>query len=92
LTLLIKSDVIVNVTNPALNLVDGILSASIARAAGPQISYFLQMRYSNGIKVNEIDITPAFQIWQTKQIYHITCPIYSNDSGKVCRIIFLIFF
>jgi len=67
-----------------LNLLDGVLSVCIAKAAGPQLPYLIQMRYPNGIKVNEIATTPAGQLSKASLIYHITCPTYSNDAKNVC--------
>lgn len=75
----ITADVIVNSTQPNLDLVCGSLSKSILKAAGYQILTECRNKYPNGITSNDIAITSGGSLTNSKFIFHTTSTIYVDN-------------
>ncbi|XP_067657209.1 protein mono-ADP-ribosyltransferase PARP15-like [Haliotis asinina] len=65
------TDVIVNTTNPALKLADGVVSKVMLEAAGDDLQDECKTKYPSGIKAGEVAVTGGGNL-SCKQVYHIT--------------------
>ena len=80
-----QSDVIVNSTNQRLSLQQGLLSASVAKAAGPDLQKECARRYPNGICFGEVAPTDGHAL-TCKRVYHVALPSWDTpflDPQKV---------
>ncbi|XP_071089965.1 protein mono-ADP-ribosyltransferase PARP15-like [Haliotis cracherodii] len=65
------TDVIINTTNPALRLADGVVSKILLEAAGDDLQDECNTKYPSGVKVGEVAVTGGGNL-SCKQVYHIT--------------------
>ncbi|XP_046554245.1 protein mono-ADP-ribosyltransferase PARP9-like [Haliotis rubra] len=81
------TDVIVNTTNPGLNLADGVVSKVMLEAAGDDLQDECKTKYPSGVKAGEVAVTGGGNL-SCKQVYHITLTDgWSSDqpgTEKVC--------
>lgn len=79
--LFIKVDVIVNSTNPNLDLSQGRSSSSLLSAAGRGIQRECQQKYPNGVRPGQIAVTTGGNL-ACAAIYHGVLTRYSSKKEE----------
>ncbi|XP_050399367.1 protein mono-ADP-ribosyltransferase PARP14 [Patella vulgata] len=75
-----EAGALVNSSNGELNLYYGAISRALLERCGNQLQIDCREHYKNGLKQGDIAVTNAYNLIQTKKIYHVNLPRYNEDE------------
>ncbi|KAK6185731.1 hypothetical protein SNE40_007899 [Patella caerulea] len=75
-----EAGALVNSSNSGLNLCNGAISSALLERCGNQLQDDCNKQYKNGLKQGDIAVTNAYNLIQTKKIYHVNLPSYDEDE------------